>query len=182
MSGEGGGAPAVGAEATDAQKLKVVSEAYTKIKQQNVVLKKAVVEQQAKEAESAARLTALETQLSEKASEIRTKEIALRRALEENDALQFNAQSLTKRMAALQQASGGDNSNNSNNNSNSVAGALPKGALSGRHANAASDDDAGDLVLMLQKELAAKLTDIGAIPILCTFFHFSFIFFALCFL
>jgi hypothetical protein len=156
----GGGVPA---NATDAEKLKVVSEAYTKIKQQNVVLKKAVVAEQQKAVETASRISVLETQLSEKTGEIRTKEIALRRALEENDALQFNAQSLTKRMAALQQSSSSTTSANSNTNMTGVEPMGTGGAVAKEKSarKTSEEDDQADLVLMLQKELASKLTDIG---------------------
>jgi hypothetical protein len=130
-------AAAVDGGASDLDKLRIVSEAYKKLQAQSAVLKKAVVAEQARSSELSTRVASLEAALSERTADVRSKEIELRRVLEAKDALEFNNQSLAKRLASLAAAPATD----------AVA------------ATASSEQD--DLVLALQKELALKLAELA---------------------
>jgi len=127
--------------ASDLDKLRIVSEAYKKLQAQSAVLKKAVVAEQARSGELSVRVASLEAALSERTADVRSKEIDLRRVLEAKDALEFNNQSLAKRLASL--------------------AAAPPADAAAAAAAASSSSEQDDLVLALQKELALKLAELA---------------------
>ena len=88
MAESGGAAPATGGGGELGAKFQRLLQEYTKVKSQNAILKKAVLQEQQRSKDAA--------------SKAKEQDVALREAMEKNELLLFNNERLTKRIGSLQ--------------------------------------------------------------------------------